>query len=159
MREDDKDPGMDLILWRHADAEDGFPDHARALTSRGRRQAEKVAAWLKARLPEKTRIAASPAVRSVQTAEALAMPFETVEEIAPGADVASLLHAAGWPDARGCVVLVGHQPTLGKLAGLLLFGQEIDLSIKKGCVWWLTNRVRNDEQQTVLKAVMTAELA
>jgi len=30
--------------------------------------------------------------------------------------------------------------------------------IKKGGVWWLTNRVRNDEAQVVVRAVATPEL-
>ena len=37
---------MDLILWRHADAEDGSPDLRRALTRKGEKQAEHMAAWL-----------------------------------------------------------------------------------------------------------------
>lgn len=40
---------MDLILWRHAEAEElgeGMDDLTRALTPRGEKQAAKVAAWL-----------------------------------------------------------------------------------------------------------------
>ena len=39
----------DLLLWRHADAEDGMPDSGRALTKKGLRQAKQVAQWLKPR--------------------------------------------------------------------------------------------------------------
>ncbi|MGB6053615.1 MAG: histidine phosphatase family protein, partial [Burkholderiaceae bacterium] len=42
---------MELILWRHADAEPGEPDLERALTAGGRRQAAKMAAWLDRKLP------------------------------------------------------------------------------------------------------------
>ena len=42
---------MELILWRHADAEDGAPDLERRLTPKGRKEAERVAAWLLAHLP------------------------------------------------------------------------------------------------------------
>jgi phosphohistidine phosphatase len=38
---------MELILWRHAEAEDGIPDMARELTSKGKKQAKHMAAWLK----------------------------------------------------------------------------------------------------------------
>ena len=40
---------MDLILWRHAEAEDGVgkPDTERELTKRGRKQAERMAEWLR----------------------------------------------------------------------------------------------------------------
>ena len=111
---------MDLILWRHAEAEPGEPDLGRRLTSKGLKQAERVAAWLETRLPDTTRILVSPADRTQQTALALGRKFRTVDEIAPGASVASLLAAAGWPDAREAVLVVGHQPTLGQVAATLL---------------------------------------
>jgi phosphohistidine phosphatase len=153
-----EDSDLDLILWRHADAENGFPDASRALTDKGRKQAAKMANWLNDRLSAEARILVSPATRAQQTAEALGREFETVREIGPGADATSVLHAAGWPDASGVVLLVGHQPTLGRLASLLLFGQEAELSIKKAGIWWLTNRVRQDERQTVLRVVMAPEM-
>ena len=37
------DDTMDLILWRHADAQDGSPDMERALTAKGLKQAELMA--------------------------------------------------------------------------------------------------------------------
>lgn len=153
---------MDLILWRHADAVDGGPDMKRALTEKGLRQAEQMAAWLAPRLPKETRVLVSPAVRAYQTANALGRDYETVEEIAPGADGVHVLAAAGWPDARGTVLLVGHQPTLGEAASLLLFGDSGSanrpISIKKAGLIWLTNRVRGNQPQTLLKAAMTIEM-
>lgn len=149
---------MDLILWRHADAQDGEQDMARPLTSKGRRQAEQMAAWLLGHLPKHTRILVSPAVRTRETADALGRDYEVEANLAPGADAAHLLAAAGWPDASGAVLLVGHQPTLGEAASLLLFGETRGLSMKKGGVIWLTNRVRGTTPQTVIKAAMTAEM-
>lgn len=150
---------MDLILWRHADAVDGVPDIERALTAKGVKQAAQMAAWLNARLPKNALILVSPAKRAVQTAQALGRPFQTIKKIAPGADAMSVVLAAGWPDAGGAVVVVGHQPSLGQTAALLLCGAESDISIKKGGLWWLTNRVRQENQQTLVRAVMTPELA
>lgn len=146
---------MDLILWRHADAHDGIPDMQRALTAKGVKQAQDMASWLAARLPADARILVSPATRAQQTAEALGRDFKTEVSIAPGADVTAVLLAVGWPDTAGTVLVVGHQPTLGSLTSYLLFGEEDDLSIKKGGLIWLTNRVRRDERQTIIKAVMT----
>ena len=60
---------------------------------------------------------------------------------------------------RHAVLVVGHQPTLGRTAALLLSGNEADWSVKKGSVWWFSNRSRLGETQTVLRAVMPAELA
>ncbi len=149
---------MDLILWRHADAQDGESDMKRALTEKGLRQAEQMAAWLEPRLPKETRILVSPAVRAYQTANALGRDYETVAEIAPGADGVHILAAAGWPDAKGTVLVVGHQPTLGEAASLLLFGEPSPMSMKKAGLIWLTNRVRGSQPQTVLKAAMTVEM-
>jgi len=148
---------MDLILWRHADAEDAHgrvPDIDRPLTERGRKQAERIAEWLHEQHTRNLRVIASPARRAVQTAETLGVPVKVNKQLAIGASPAELLAAAEWPDHAGATILVGHQPALGRLASLLLSGAEADWTIKKGGVWWFTNRVRRDETQTVLRAVL-----
>lgn len=61
---------MDLLLWRHAEAEDGFPDLARKLTQRGEKQAQQMAEWIRQHAPKNLRIVASPALRCQQTAQA-----------------------------------------------------------------------------------------
>lgn len=149
---------MDLILWRHADAEDGTPDLARKLTAKGVKQARATAEWLRARLPRKARIIVSPAQRARQTAEALSDDYEVLREIGPDATYPAILAAAGWPDAGRAVIVVGHQPTLGQTAAFLLSGVPREWSIKKGGVWWLSNRVRGEEAQIVLRAVIAPEL-
>lgn len=153
---------MNLILWRHAEAEEGRNDMKRALTKRGLKQATLAAAWLHANLPQGARILVSPAVRAQQTAQALTLDFETVMTLAPGNNVPDLLAAVDWPQGggeSGTVVVVGHQPTLGQAAALLLSGAENDWSIKKSAVWWLSARKREDEAQTVLRAVWSPEFA
>lgn len=152
---------MDLILWRHAEAEEAsakLPDAKRRLTARGEKQARQMAHWLKERLPKKLRILVSPAERTQMTAHALGLPFELDRRIGIGADAADLLGAAGWPDDSGAVLLVGHQPSFGRVAALLLSGHEEDWTIKKGGVWWFSNRVREGETQTVLRAVVSTEM-
>lgn len=152
---------MDLILWRHAEAEEGgasLPDAKRRLTARGDKQAHEMAKWLKPRLPKKVRILVSLATRTQQTAHALALPFEVEPKIGIGADAADLIAATDWPEHSGAVLLVGHQPTLGRLAALLLAGSELDWSVKKGAVWWLSKRSREGRNQTVLRAVMNPEM-
>ena len=139
---------MDLILWRHADAdadaEDGddapADDLKRKLTPRGERQASRIALWLHRQMPDGLRILVSPAVRAQRTAAKLERQFTTVESIGPNARAKDLLAASGWPDARRTVLLVGHQPALGELASLLLTGREAPWTIRKGAVWWLRNR-------------------
>jgi phosphohistidine phosphatase len=145
---------MDLLLWRHAEAEEGPIDLQRRLTKRGEKQAKAMAQWLKEHKPKDLRILVSPAVRCQQTAQALDLPFETHRRLGPEACVSDLVAISGWPGAGGSVMVVGHQPTLGRMASLLLSGQEADWTIKKGAVWWFTNRVRQEETQTVLRAVI-----
>ena len=72
---------MDLILWRHADAQDGAPDLGRELTDKGHRQAADMAKWLKLHLPKGTKVLVSPAARTQQTARALTHDYQTVAEI------------------------------------------------------------------------------
>jgi phosphohistidine phosphatase len=148
---------LDLILWRHAEAEDSAPDDARRLTPKGIRQAERMAAWLKPHLPADCRILVSPAQRAQQTAAALQRKFETPEAIAPGAGVAAVLKAARWPVAREAVVVVGHQPTLGAVAAKLLGGEEAFWSVKKGAVWWLSDRDRDGTTRVVLRVAISPD--
>ncbi len=149
---------MDLLLWRHAEAEDGEDDLKRRLTARGEKQARLMAAWIRDHQPKDLRIICSPAMRTQQTAEALKLPFETQRKIGPEACVSELIAASGWPGASGAVLIVGHQPSLGRMASLLLAGHESEWTIKKGALWWLSNRVRRGETQTVLRAVIPPEL-
>ncbi len=140
---------MDLILWRHADAVSSEDDdHARKLTGKGRKQATQMAAWLDRHLPDSARVISSPAIRAVETAEALANKYGRKLSINPtlGSDASptQLLIAAGWPDNRHPVVIVGHQPALGRLASFLLFGEEQNITIRKASIWWLTNRAREE---------------
>src|SRR4051812_38633179 len=63
-----------LILWRHAEAEDQSDtglDNDRALTKNGRKDAAKMAKWLNEYLPQGTLILTSPARRCQETAAAL----------------------------------------------------------------------------------------
>lgn len=149
---------MDLILWRHADAADGEPDLQRELTVKGHRQAQAVAGWLNQRLPEDALILSSPARRTQQTADALGRRHETLPGLAPGADAMSVLLAAGWPESSQTVVVIGHQPTLGRAVMLLLSGQESEFSLKKGGLAWISNRVRQETSQNILRAVISPEL-
>lgn len=152
---------MDLILWRHAEAQDWTPgcdDMARRLTARGEKQAARMAAWLDRQMPENTRIFVSPARRTEQTASALGRKFKIRPELAPGATVAQLLELVHWPDAKGCVLVVGHQPTLGQTIAQLIGLSESECPVKKGAVWWLRNRQREALVQTLVVTVQSPEV-
>lgn len=153
---------MELLLWRHCEAEPGEPDLGRALTGKGEKQARRVAAWLHAHLPDSARILVSPARRAQQTAAALAelapRKIKTVDSLAPGASAEDVLRAVRWPDAKAAIVVVGHQPTLGWVASRLLTGAEAEWPVKKGAVWWFSSRSRDGVEQAVVRAVISADL-
>lgn len=160
---------MNLILWRHAEAIDlGVPvtpgckrDLERALTERGRQQADATAQWLKKNIKRKLRVICSPALRTVQTASAYTDKPEIIDDLSPLADASHVLGAINWPQGDD-VLVVGHQPWLGRVASLLLAGNEQDWSVKKSAIWWISHRVRQQEDhekpQTVLRLVLPPDL-
>ena len=154
MTDSKTESGTDLLLWRHADAEDGIPDSGRALTKKGLKQAKQVAQWLRPRLPGDCLILVSPAKRAQQTAAALDLPFTTEERIGTRANAADILAAADWPRRTGTVLVVGHQPTLGRVAARLLAGEPGDWTIKKGALWWFSSR----DGELILRAAVSPDL-
>jgi len=153
---------VDLILWRHAEAVEadvGGDDLMRPLTSRGKKQALRMANWLDRQLPDGARILVSPALRCEQTVSALRRRYKIRNELMPAANAAALLEAAQWPHGRGVVVLVGHQPALGSAVGSILGVPEAQMTVKKGAIWWLRSRAVEPgaELGAVLLAVQSPE--
>ena len=149
---------MELILWRHAEAEDGYPDDERALTEKGHAQAKKMAAWLKPLLPKDTQILVSPAKRAQQTADALGLPFTTLPEIAPGGSPQDLLKVANWDTSKGSVLIVGHQPTLGVAAAIAMTRKTHFWCVKKASIWWIASRIRAEDEQAIIRAVISHDM-
>ena len=159
---------MDLILWRHAEAEDWLAgdtqsgqanaDLDRSLTQRGEKQAIRMALWLDRQLPEGTRILVSPARRCEQTALALERKYKVRTELAPDASSAQLLELVQWPQAKSPILVIGHQPTLGQTIAQLMGLQETECVVKKGAIWWLRTRDRGGQNQTVVVTVQSPEV-
>jgi phosphohistidine phosphatase len=153
---------MELLLWRHADAESTVPDLGRKLTAKGEKQARRVAQWLNDRLPESARILVSPAMRTQQTAQALVelsgRKIKIVPELGPGASAEDFLRAVDWPGARSTIVAVGHQPTLGLVASSLLCGQQQAWAIRKGALWWFSTRPEEGSADAALVAMVNPNL-
>jgi len=91
---------MELILWRHAEAEeaDSRGDFARELTRKGRKQAKAMAEWLRPRLEGEWTVLSSPAARAVQTVAPLAMPYEVRPRLDPSHGASDMLRECAWPD-------------------------------------------------------------
>jgi phosphohistidine phosphatase len=139
---------MELILWRHAEAEahkpDQLADQLRVLTPKGARHASRVGAWLDRQLPAHCRILSSPATRCVQTAEGLGRKFQTLDALNTDSTPQDILAASGWPNARLPVVIVGHNPLLGQVASLIFTGQVHDWKIRKASVFWVAVKGEDD---------------
>ena len=152
---------MDLILWRHAEAIEldlVGDDMARYLTPRGEKQATRMAAWLDRHMPDGAKVFSSTALRAEQTAAALGRKVKSSAALAPLATSEQLLQLAQWPHTKGCVLMVGHQPTMGQVIAGLLGLQASECAVKKGAVWWLRYRERDGVGQTVLVTVQTPEM-
>ena len=152
---------MDLILWRHAEAHEAAPgedDMSRSLTPRGERQAFRMAQWLERQLPEGTRILCSPAKRTEQTAMALGRKYKLSSALTPQSTADMLLEAVQWPISKNTVLVIGHQPTLGEAVSIVLGFQKPECSVKKGAVWWLRSRLRQEGDQSILVTVQTPDM-
>ena len=134
----------DIIFWRHADAEPGIPDLERKLTRKGKKQAAKMGAWLDQQLPDTCKILCSPAQRALQTAEGLGRKYKVCNSLAPDAGVEVAL-ATCQAEQGKALLIIGHQPTLGQLASLLMTGAVEDWTLRKGSILWLSQR--KTEQQ------------
>jgi phosphohistidine phosphatase len=137
-----------ILIWRHAEAEDVAPDGLdanRALTKKGQADAQRMAKWLKKHCPKETKIYCSPALRCQQTLEALlalkenrkscSVEYTKILAIESELDVICQFLTA---HKTSTLLLVGHQPLLGQLVSCLLSTQKnAGVEIKKGAVWWL----------------------
>jgi phosphohistidine phosphatase len=132
---------MRLILFRHGpagerDASRWPDDSLRPLSPRGAERTRAAARGLERIEPGVSGIVTSPLARALGTAAILEEVFEdaTIERLdalSPGGSYRQVIeHAAAW-GGDGPLVLVGHEPDLGKLAGVLLFGAPTPLPLKK----------------------------
>lgn len=137
---------MRVILFRHGpagqrDAERWPDDGERPLTKRGLERTARAADGLRRFLGRAGRVIASPLERARQTARIVSESFtpagkvETLDALAPGVPLRESLRWLKELKSSASVVLVGHEPHLGKLAGTLLFGSSgATLPLKKSGV-------------------------
>jgi phosphohistidine phosphatase len=154
---------MDLLLWRSAetvklDEAEATDSLKTPLSERGRKQAMRVASWLHEHASKELKVFASPAMATIEMAKAVSRHATVDRRLGPDAGAGDLLSAVGWPHDHPAVLVIAHQPALGGLASLLLAGAEAPWTIKKGALWWFSNRTRAGESQTVLRAVLSPDL-
>ncbi len=148
---------MGLILLRHAEAEAGEPDAERPLTTKGKKQAATMGKWLDRHLPQNCRIICSPTRRTVQTADALGRKYTVSDKLSPSATAGQIIDESKWPAGSRCVLIVGHQPTLGQTASLILAGVQQDWTIRKGNVLWIAQK-DTENARPFLRAVLAPDL-
>lgn len=156
---------MELLLMRHADAVDGYgDDFTRALSDKGRKQAEKMGDWLTSLKMRPDVVISSPLVRAMETAQLVMGRFgtnvalRTDERLACGMmpdDAAGLVHEVANPDER--VMLVGHAPDLGILASYLIGASEVAVEMRKGSIACLQT-VRIGRSGSVLRWLITPKM-
>ena len=132
---------MKILLVRHAIAQDSAPggDRSRRLTREGREKMERGAAVLAELVPELELLVSSPLARARETAAILAAaypsPPRSIEDemLAPESDGAAVVQFLAKQKRLAAVAMVGHEPNLSQLEGLLLTGRERSFAVlKKG---------------------------
>jgi len=129
---------MMLYIMRHGLADEPTPkgdDAARKLTLRGADKIRKAAAGMRAMGLALNAILTSPITRALETAEIVASEIgainpRAVPELSTGASPANALEALIKQKLAENVLLVGHEPTLSRLASLMLTGSSESVSIK-----------------------------
>jgi phosphohistidine phosphatase len=151
---------MDIIFWRHAQAQDGsdtLDDLDRPLTARGIKHAKRVGDWLEKKLPDSTKIWCSPALRCRETAQGLGRKFKTSEAIVPSATAAQLLELIGQQTGVSAVLIIGHQPALGQAAAMMLGLSAPEFPLKKGALCWLRLSQEADNTSVELMTLIGPE--
>jgi phosphohistidine phosphatase len=126
---------MELIFFRHGDAEDVGPDgsdFARRLTSRGELESERVARFILQSGSQPDRLISSPLVRARQTAERVVRVLGP--DLQPQVDD-RLKSGAQLEDVEGIVadnpskrlLLVGHEPDFSRIIGALIGDGRVDM--------------------------------
>ena len=133
---------MRVLLFRHGPAgkrdPERWPDDAlRPLSPRGIGRTRDAASGVVRLERQVARILTSPLQRATETAEILAercdgkVPIETFDALAPGRSFRTIVQRLSAGSSEETVALVGHEPDLGKLAGVLLLGAPAALPLKK----------------------------
>lgn len=117
---------MLIYLIQHADALSEEENPARPLSEAGQRDISKVAVYLSRLNVRVNQILHSKKLRASQTAEVIAknLTLNNYKELAESDGLLPLDGPSVWDDRlkylTDDLILVGHMPHLGKLAGLLL---------------------------------------
>ena len=133
---------MRILLFRHGPAGDRDPerwpdDRQRPLTERGKLRTRRAARGMLRLESDLGAVLTSPLERCLRTAAILcdeaggALAPEPLAPLSPGGSWREVIKRLGEESPEATIALVGHEPDLGKLAGVLLFGAPAALALKK----------------------------
>lgn len=158
---------MDIYIIRHAIAVDeGTPgyedDSQRPLTDKGRKKMRQIARGLRALGVEFDLILSSPYVRARETAEIVADVFKMkkkldfTDNLIPMGEPDLLIAELNEKDSVQSIALVGHEPHLSTLVGLLTTeGKQLDVTLKKGGVCLLSADDLHQEHRATMEWLLT----
>jgi len=161
---------MKLYLIRHSNAVDPVTsdyedDSQRPLTEKGREKTKKIASALKALGVEPDLIVSSPYVRASQTAAILAKGLKlkrnhiVSDSLVPMGDADSIVGEINEKFTVDELVLVGHEPCLSGLVGMLTAGNpELTINLKNGGVCCLSSDDLHVERKAALEWLLTPKI-
>jgi phosphohistidine phosphatase len=136
---------MILYIVRHSDAvpsgTPGVPEDERPLTDKGTKKMREIARGLRAVDVKPELILSSPLPRARRTAEIVVeemgggIPLKLTDALSPSGNRSALYREFRTDRRLSAVMIVGHQPALGEIAGEIAWGSaEHYLELKKGGV-------------------------
>jgi len=136
---------MILYIVRHSDAvpsgTPGVPEDERPLTDKGTKKMREIARGLRAVDVKPELILSSPLPRARRTAEIVVeemgggIPLKLTDALSPSGNRSALYREFRTDRKLSAVMIVGHQPALGEIAGEIAWGSaEHYLELKKGGV-------------------------
>ena len=160
---------MILYIVRHAIAvprgTPGINDDDRALTEEGIKKMKRAAAGLRALDCIPGVILSSPLPRAKQTAEILLeafgreIPLNVTPALAPGGSRSELYREIGVHKKLKSLMVVGHQPSLGEIAGEIAWGSpEHYLELKKGGACALELKILKEVPKGTLLWFLTSSI-
>jgi phosphohistidine phosphatase len=154
---------MNLYIIRHAIAVDEYEnDSQRPLTDKGKKKMRQIAKGLRALGVDFDLVLSSPYLRAKETAEILAEVFKVKADVVfsdnlvPTGDPDLLISEMNEKYNAHSVALIGHEPQLTALVGLLVSENAIvDMSLKKGGVCRLSADDLHHTRKATLEWLIT----
>lgn len=159
---------MQVYLLRHGAAEEersGLSDAERGLTQDGRRKLRQTLQTASQADIRPTLMLTSSLKRAVQTAElaqeVLNYKGELVrtEALMPNSSVQEVWNEIRVHSGEPVIMLVGHNPQFGELAGYLLGAPELQIDVKKGSLLRIDFEAVSSQPKGILRWFLIPKLA